>query len=715
MVMRFVSTCADGLEDLVCREVDDWGGRLSASGRGTVRWTGTLEAGYRCCLWSRFCSRLIMVLTECEVGGADDLHAVSKSVGWEEHLSEKNSFAVNCVITGKHSAAVIGNSMFGGLRVKDGIVDRFRDIAGQRPSVQTRRPDVPVYVQVDGRTALLGIDLSGESLHRRGYRVAAGPAPLKENLAAGIVRLSGWSGTTTLVDPMCGSATLLIEAALMHADSAPGLGRTYFGLFGWRGHQPHLWEALVAEALDRESAAQDRPWPRLVGFDADIDAVRAARKNIVQAGLEDRIVVEHLEMSRLKNRFGQAGHMVCNPPYGERLADKQTVRYLYRFMGCRFYQEFPDWNITVFTAAPDYADQFRLSSDTTRRMHNGPLACRLMSGLPRADPPRGDNLCRGLTSTISGGDGSELANRLRKNVKKLSPWAADRQLDCFRLYDRDLPQFNVSIDVFGSCFYITEFPPPGRDFRQADKRFSQIIRTVRDLFQVGRERVVIRRDRTTKGSGKGAIKQKPYEIAEGVSVLLAHLPGNPGTGYAVDQRFVRSLICELAGQGPFLSLFDATGAATVRACHGGAEKSITAGLSAAETAVAAKNFSRNGMAFENHRLVEQPVRAWLEQSRETFGLIYVNLSRRTYGRGTSWCFDTLRDHRDLLEAATARLAARGCIIVSSLVPSFRLDPELSTDFSCKDLSRALFPQDLPKTAKNFRCWRMTRKDASGRQ
>jgi len=713
VVMNFFSSCAAGLEDLVCAEIKGWGGLVTESGRGFVRWTGPLESGYRCCLWSRFSSRLILQLAECEVQGADDLYEASASIAWEEHLSEQSSFAVDCIVTGKQSAAVITNSMFGGLRVKDGLADRFREKTGRRPSVQPTRPDVQIYVQVDGTKAMLGIDLSGESLHRRGYRVAAGPAPLKENLAAAIVKLSGWDGTTTLVDPMCGSATLLIEAALILADSAPGLGRSYFGLFGWSGHRVDLWEMLVAEALDREEAARELIWPKLVGYDADIGAVRAARKNIEQAGLEEQIAVEHLEIQQLKNRFGQAGHIVCNPPYGERLADKQTVRYLYRFMGSRFHDEFGDWNITVFTAAPDYADQFRLSGASSHRLHNGPLACRLISGSPLSDPPGAESLVSGLASLTSVGDGSELANRLKKNVKKLSSWATQHRLDCFRLYDRDLPQFNVAIDVFPSCFYITEFPAPsGKDSAQVDKRFNQVIHTVRDLFQVGRERVVIRRGRGTSGAGKRAIKQKPHEVGEGPAVLLAHLPGNPGNGYDIDQRFVRSLIFELAGQGPFLSLFDTTGAAIVCACHGGAEKSVIAGLSTTEIPVVAKNLSRNGMAFENHPVIDEPAMAWLSRSRETFGLIFINLRRKTYGRGTSSSFDTLRDHHRLLKTALDRLAGGGSIILSTLVPSFRLDPALDAVCSSTDISRSLFPTDLPRTAKNFRCWRITGKDSS---
>lgn len=709
--MDFISTCAAGLEDLVSAEIDGWGARITGSGRGFVRWTGSLEAGYRCCLWSRFSSRLIALLAEFEISSTDDLYEASKSTVWEDHLSERDSFAVDCVLPGRSEKAVVTNSMFGGLRVKDGIVDRFRAVSGRRPSVRTQRPDVRVYIQAEGTKVLLGLDFSGESLHRRGYRVESGPAPLKENLAAAIVSLSGWDGTTALLDPMCGSATLLIEAALMYADSAPGLGRSYFGLFGWRGHQPQLWESLVAEALEREGAMQDKARPRLVGYDGDKTAVKAARKNIKSAGLEDWITVEHLEIQRLKNRFEQKGHIVCNPPYGERLADKQTVRHLYRFMGSRFRQEFSNWNITVFTASPDYADQFKLGGSVSRRMHNGPLACRLISGSPLPETA-GDYEARDkLAGMITGGDGSELANRLKKNFKKLHSWALAHELDCFRLYDRDLPQFNVTIDIFGTCFYINEFPPPsGKDPQQVDKRFSLVIRTVRDLFQIGRERVVIRRSRGRINDDKAAIRQKPYEIKEGSAVFLAHLPGNPDTGFFIDQRFVRTLVHDLAGQGLFLSLFDTSGAATVCASLGGAPKTISGGLSAVSRTGLAMNFSRNGMAFENHHIVDEPVMAWLRKNPEQFGLIYINLRRKTYGRGTSSSFDTLLDHRQLFETALSSLADGGSLIVSTLVPSFRLDPSLGKICILKDISRKMFPVDLPRTAKNFGCWHITKRE-----
>ncbi len=710
--MEYITTCAAGLEDLVSDEITDWNGQESVSGKGFVRWSGLLEAGYRACLWSRFSSRLVLVLSEFDIADTDDLYEVAKSIIWEDHFSDQDSFAVDCVLSSKTDKAVVTNSMFGGLRVKDGIVDRFREASGRRPSVQVKRPAVKVYVQVEGRKAVLGLDLSGESLHRRGYRVAAGPAPLKENLAAAIIRLSGWDAGSTLLDPMCGSATLLIEAALMHADSAPGLGRSYFGLLGWRQHRPEIWESLVTEALAREEAAQNKTWPRLVGYDGDKTAVRAARKNILRAGLEDRITIEHLEIHRLENRFGQQGFVVCNPPYGERLADKQSVKHLYRFMGSRFQQKFSDWRITVFSASPDYADQFRIDSGFTRRMHNGPLACRLLSGSPLPDPDGGSESFIGPAITAGPGDGSELANRLKKNLKRLHPWAAHHELDCFRLYDRDLPQFNVSVDVIGKHIYISEFPPSsGKDPQAVDERFNQVIRTVRDLFDIGRDRVIIRRGKTRKNKdNKPAIRQKQYEIREGTAVLLANLPGSPETDYVIDQRFVREVIQDLTGQGSFLSLFDTSGAGTVLAALGGAKKTVTAGLSAVNRAALAMNFSRNGMALDSHRVVEEPVMTWLKYYPEPFDCIYVNLRRKTYGRGKSSSFDTVTDHRLLVELAVHRLAAGGNLILSTLVPSFQLDPSLEERYFCRNISRKTFPLDLPKTARNFCCWQISQKD-----
>ncbi|MGI9538363.1 MAG: bifunctional 23S rRNA (guanine(2069)-N(7))-methyltransferase RlmK/23S rRNA (guanine(2445)-N(2))-methyltransferase RlmL [Desulfocapsaceae bacterium] len=707
--MNFISTCGTGLEDLVVGELKNFSAGITSSSRGIIRWAGSLEAGYRACLWSRFSSRVVLVLSEFDIGDTDDLYEGAKSTIWEDHLSLHDSFSVDCILS---APGPVTNSMFGALRIKDGIVDRFRERQGARPSVQVQRPSVRVYLQVHGDRALLGLDLSGEGLHRRGYRAASGPAPLKENLAAAIIAMSGWKGDTPLIDPMCGSATLLIEAALIRADSAPGLGRTYFGLTGWRGHQKELWESLISEALERETVSQQQDWPPLIGYDGDRTAVRAARKNISRAGFEDRIIVEHQEIHGLKNRLGQPGSLVCNPPYGERLSDSQSVKHLYRHMGECIQREFSDWRITLFTAAPDYADRFKISFDTSTKIFNGPLACRLFSGSPQPVQETTGLKDWRLSDVLDEEEKTELSNRLKKNFHKLQPLTDTQNLNWVRLYDRDLPQFNVTIDMVGNQLYINEFRPPSEKIkRTADERFREVTHTVRTLFGIGRDRVVVNRSRARQVTpGKGSGRQKLFELREGKALFLVGSVNDQGVPFFPEQRSVRKLIGETIGQGKFLSIFDPSGGATVSAVLGGANQSATICVADRDEETLSINFSRNGLYPGNHGIVKDNAMAWLKKNREQFDLIYVYFRQKRYRLSKTLNFDVLSGHRHLLERAIAGLADGGRLIVSSLLPAFELDSSMVEKYNCKDISRKMSSPDLPRAGRNFRCWEISRSE-----
>ena len=245
-----IASCASGLEGLVGEEVALFGGLDVSPSSGVVTWRGSLETGYRCCLWSRFASRVYLQLAQFPIVDEETVYQRCMEIAWQDHLTEETSFAVSCTLAGQ---SPITHSRYAALKVKDGLVDSIRNRTGKRPSVQTTRPEVQIHLHVEGKTASLSLDLSGESLHRRGYRGSAVKAPLKETLGAAIVALSGWPADPgPLIDPMCGTGTLLIEAALMFGDSAPGLSRSYFGFLGWLGHDAGLWDRLVAEALERE-------------------------------------------------------------------------------------------------------------------------------------------------------------------------------------------------------------------------------------------------------------------------------------------------------------------------------------------------------------------------------------------------------------------------------------------------------------------------------
>ncbi len=704
--MNYINTCAAGLEKLVADELMTWNAQSSEVGKGFVKWSGNLEAGYRACLWSRFSSRVILVLDQFAVSSSNELYEGARSIEWEEHFSEHSSFAVDCSIS---ADSPIKNSMFGALRIKDAIVDRFRDRTGVRPTVQLQRPEIQISSHISDNRALIGLDLSGESLHRRGYRVEGGTAPLKESLAAAIIALSGWNGDT-LVDPFCGSGTLLIEAALIYGDSAPGLGRSYFGVLGWHAHQEKLWSSLVAEAIERENAAQNKPWPSLIGYDADRSAIRAARKNIAGAGLEEKISVSRQEIHQLDNTYG-SGWIVCNPPYGERMSEKQSVKHLYRFLGNHLQQYFAGWKLALFTAVPDYADLLKIKWQASHKLFNGPLSCRLLCGSPVPGLSDSRDTDWQIAPQTGGEQPEEFANRLKKNFKKLISWARKHQLQSLRIYDRDLPQYNVSVDLFGDHVYIKEFQPPAKiDSRVADERFKVVIQSVRSLFNVGRDRVSISRwQRTRPTDTKKTGKEKLYEVGEQHCFFLVSLPGHPDTGFFPDQRFVRKRIAESAGQASFLSIYDTSGAATVQAVRGRARKTVTAGISAKDQLRIAQNFNRNGLAVEQHTLIQEHVLPWLRTHKDRYDLIYINPRRIDYFRGKSTHFNLAADQKALIRLAVNRLNPKGHLLFSTMLPSFTLDPVILERFDCRNISSEMAPADFQKQSRWFQCWEIRSK------
>ncbi len=451
---ELIASCASGLEGLVAEEVAAFGGQEICSENGVVTWRGSLESGYRCCLWSRFASRVYLQLVRFAVSDEEALYRCCMRVAWQEHLTAETSFAVSCTITGD---SPITHSRYAALKVKDGLVDVLRNRIGKRPSVKTSRPDVQFHLHLDGQTAALSVDLSGESLHRRGYRAAAVKAPLKETLGAAIVALSGWpTDGGTLIDPMCGTGTLLIEAALMFGDSAPGLSRNYFGFSGWLGHEADLWSSLVAEALEREERGLDKNWPLILGYDCDPVAVSAARKNIERAGLEKQIQVKQAELATLHAPDKQ-GTLLSNLPYGERLSETEQVGQLYRGYGRILKRRFAGWRAAVFISNPTLTDSFTLAWQSRHKLYNGSIPCRLLAGTVSGEDRA---FVWQPVAPKSGDPGNEFANRLRKNLKKMLKWAAREDISCFRVYDRDLPDYNLSIDLFAKWVHIHEYAPP---------------------------------------------------------------------------------------------------------------------------------------------------------------------------------------------------------------------------------------------------------------
>ena len=284
----FVASAPRGLADLLGRELVAFGASDVRERSTGVAFRGSLETAYRACLWSRTANRVFLELGAWEVSTADHLYAQARTIDWSAHIGRDATLA--CDFSGRHPA--ITHTHFGALKVKDAIVDSLRESVGFRPDISTDRPSVRVHAHAQQSKITLSLDLSGESLHRRGYRGAAGEAPLKENVAAGVLLRAGWpelaASGAEFLDPMCGSGTFVIEAAMIAANIAPGLGREYYGFLGWLKHDRALWERLRAEAADSVRSADDLTL-LIRGHDRDANAIRIARVNAQRAQVDDLV------------------------------------------------------------------------------------------------------------------------------------------------------------------------------------------------------------------------------------------------------------------------------------------------------------------------------------------------------------------------------------------------------------------------------------------
>jgi 23S rRNA (guanine2445-N2)-methyltransferase / 23S rRNA (guanine2069-N7)-methyltransferase len=390
----FFITAAKGTEPLVGAEVQEAGASDVNVARGGIELSGTLEVAYRLCLWSRVASRVLMPLASFQAASAQALYDGVRSIHWWEHLDANGTLAVDCAATN----ASIGHSHFAALKTKDAIVDQLRERVGSRPSVDLERPSIRVNVHLQNDVASVSIDLSGNSLHRRGYREHGGMAPLKENLAAAILVLVDWPALAAqrvpFLDPMCGSGTLAIEAALVAADIAPGRRRDYFGFLGWLQHDAALWQRLLSEAEQREVHDAQR-LPIIRGYDSDPRAVRAAIANSERAGLRGRVHFERRELhdsEPIVVPVGAAvrGLLVTNPPYGERVGERAQLVELYAELGDVLRRRFLGWNAAVFTGNRDLAKHIGLRPQHRIILYNGPIECRLLT-FPIASVPVRDD------------------------------------------------------------------------------------------------------------------------------------------------------------------------------------------------------------------------------------------------------------------------------------------------------------------------------------
>ena len=731
-----------------------------------VTFSGSLEIAYRVCLGSRVANRVFLELARFDVADAEAFYTAVREIDWAEHLGPEATLA--CDFTGQHPS--ITHTHFGALKLKDAIVDSVRDARAWRPSVELERPSVRVHAHAHGTNITVSLDLSGESLHRRGYRGAAGEAPLKENVAAGVLLRAGWpemaaAQRAEFLDPMCGSGTFVIEAALIAVDRAPGLGREYFGFLGWAGHEPEVWSQVLEEARERARAgivaAAGRGFEGAIrGQDRDPSAVRNARANAERAGVQALVRFDVRSLAEAAPMLRRAGNadagalgepaaaiaalgLVCtNPPYGVRLEDRDTARAVHRELGAVLREQFQGWNAAVLTGAPELGLELGIRAHRTHTVWNGGIECRLLrmkvdTGSAR-EPGR---LGKGDINLRETPGAQMFANRLAKNLKKQQAWADRSGVSCYRLYDADMPEYAFAIDVYrtidgptalvgpaataartpGSApsgandatwLYVQEYAAPAEiELEAVRKRRGEALSTLSDVTGVASERVRVRTRRKTR-RGEQYVKQQDradyHVVLEDGLKFLVNFDDYLDTGLFLDHRITRARLRAAASGKRFLNLFAYTCTATVYAAAGGAASTTSVDMSNTYLNWAQRNLELNGLTPERHGLVQADCRVWLEdgaaRGRERYDLIFVDPPTFSNSKRMEGVLDVDRDHPALIDGCARLLAPGGLIVFSTNSQRFRLDESLSLRYDVRDISAKTLPKDFERNPRIHHCF-----------
>ncbi|HLF67130.1 MAG TPA: bifunctional 23S rRNA (guanine(2069)-N(7))-methyltransferase RlmK/23S rRNA (guanine(2445)-N(2))-methyltransferase RlmL, partial [Gammaproteobacteria bacterium] len=471
-----------------------------------------------------------------------------------------------------------------------------------RPSVMLNDPDIRIHAHLYGDKLNLSLDLAGESLHKRGYRLdSTSDAPMKENLAAALLIRAKWASESQnykyFIDPMCGSGTLLIEAALMASDTAPGLLRKKFGFSHWQYHDVDIWQALVIEAQVRSQAGRSQPLPDIRGFDASPRAVSTARENIEHAGLDKWIDVSVRELSHLSapTHLGKGkGLLMSNPPYGERLGDEASLKPLYQHFGARLREGFEGWDVALFLGNFELGKAMRIRPYKSYAFFNGTIPCKLLlmhitpEWYMREQETKPDVTPTPAPAVELSIDAQMFANRLRKNLKALTPWVKKNNIHAYRLYDADMPEYAVAIDCYNDWAHVQEYAAPKTvDPLKARARLEQICLAIPNVLDISPQHIVLKERRQQKDFSqyeKISTRGEYLTIEEGACKLLVNLHDYLDTGLFLDHRPMRLFLASIAKGKRILNLFCYTGSVTVHAAMGGARASVSVDMSATYTA-----------------------------------------------------------------------------------------------------------------------------------
>ena len=696
MFSLFVS-CPKGLEYLLEDELRTIGLSITRVSPQGVYGEADLALIYRLCLWSRLANRVQVILLDGAVCRQQQLYQLCREYAWSSLFSVDKTFAIEF-----HGASSdIRNSMFGAQVVKDAVVDHFREHVGERPVINKEHPDIRLHAYLKDETLTVSFDVTGYSLHQRGYRLQAGSAPLKENVAAAMLIRARWPQLAAegyaFHDPFCGAGTLVIEAAMMAAHKAPGLLRHDQSFQHWALHDASLWDNLRTEAMQQEIPLT----MVLQGSDTDDQLIKAASANAHLAGVDSLVLFQASSLANSRPTSDK-GLLVCNPPYGERMGEVSELVPLYQQMGQVWHTHYHGWQVALLTAHSLLAKATGLRAHKQYTLYNGALECKVYCFTLDAT----NDLRDATTAPLSEG-AVMLANRLQKNYAHLQKWAKREHVDCYRVYDADLPEYAYAIDIYQDYVVLQEYKAPAIiDAHKVEKRRLEVYQVVPQVLGIDPLRMIIKERKPQKGDNqyqKMAATGRRMVVKEGNAQLYVNLYDYLDTGLFLDHRPLRLRFEQLPKETRFLNCFCYTASASVHAALGGA---VTTNVDLSHTYLdwATENFKLNRLDVSKHQFIADDVLSWLKKTRERFDVIFLDPPSFSNSKRMTGTLDILRDHESLIRAAMCLLYPGGVLYFSTNLRHFKISPQLIEEYVIRDISAQTIDVDFKRNPRIHQCF-----------
>ena len=703
------ASCPKHLELLLKDELIELGAEDVAEKLSGVVFYATPEVLMRSLLWSRLANRILVMINQIKVNTSDELYDAIYATDWLDQVNiVPNTLAINFKGTNQE----LRNTQYSSQVVKDAICDRIRETSETRPDVVKTNADLSVSVVLKQGQALVYQDISGRSLHLRGYRQTLTKAPLKENLAAAVLIRANWPKLSkenyNLIDPMCGSGTFLTEGFLMACDIAPGLTNPQYSVETWKNYNEDTWNELLYEAKTRMVAGIDEFKGQIIGADHHKDSVKITEEHAYQLNAEDKIQCQYKNFDNF-NVPATNNLIVCNPPYGVRLKKNvdATWRQLGEWMANKVANTASVSKAAIMTHAKNQGFMLGFRATKSWKLMNGDLDITLITfdiaGTTKLNAPEGQSHAIPETAQM-------VANRIKKNLSKLKKWISKEEIKAYRVYDADIPEYAVAIDVYNDHINIQEYKAPNTiPEKKTKKRLEDAVLGAQVALNIKNDKVHVKTRQKQSSNNqyeKRVVDSENLIIHEQDRKYIVNLEKYLDTGLFIDHRWIREYIQENSQDKALLNLFCYTGSVTVAAALGGASNTTSVDSSKTYLAWAKDNYRLNRMDIYNHKLIRSDVLEYISSCNNKFDTIFVDppTYSNSHSRETDW--DLQRDHKQLLLACKRLLNQGGEIIFSNNYRKFLLDEDLAHYFSITDLTHKSISPDFVKSKIKRVCYQL---------